>query len=186
MSTAMSRERPFGPARLPRRRLLISGILMAVLGVSAPIFPREATVAVGATFGWFLWFAGAAALGLSLLLLQTWPRLTGMLVSSFIIGAGIYLTFRPETGALAVAILLAAAFVAEGSFQLALALRLRPVKAWRWMLASGFSSLVAAGLIGLGVPERSTVAIGVLLGLALISTGLALVAVALTRHGEPV
>ncbi|WP_374470030.1 DUF308 domain-containing protein [Phenylobacterium sp.] len=182
--TSHAELHPFGPVRLRRGQLLAAGVAMTLLGAAAPLFPREATLAVGAAAGWLVWLAGAVLLGVSLLLLPKWLYLTGVVASLFITGVGVYLTFQPATGALAAALLLAAVFVADGSLELAMALRLRPLKAWRWMLASALASLVAAGLIGLGLPERSTASIGLLLGLAFVTTGLGLVAVALTRRPD--
>jgi len=79
-------------------------------------------------------------------------------------------------------VLLAAVFVVDGSFQVALALHLRPVKAWRWVLASAFASLVAAALLAAGAPERSQATLGLVLGLAFATTGAALLAIGLRRH----
>ena len=91
------------------------------------------------------------------------------------------LTFRPATGALALAILLAAVFVVDGSFQVALALKLRPVKAWRWVLASAFASLIAAALTAGGALEGVPTDVGTVIALAFVTTGLGLLAVAATR-----
>jgi len=181
---ADTRHHPFGPLQARRRHLLAAGVAMTLLGVTAPFFPREASLAVGAAAGWLVWLSGAVMLGLSLLMLPSWLYLSGIVASLFITGVGMVLTFRPETGALATAVLLAAVFIVDGSLQVVLALKLRPVKAWRWVLASAFASLVAAGLIALGVPERSTASIGLLLGLAFVTTGLGLLAVGLTRPPE--
>lgn len=181
---AAETHHPFGPLHARRRHLMTAGLAMTLLGVAAPFFPREASLAVGAAAGWLVWLAGAVMLGLSLLMLPSWLYLSGIVASLFITGVGMVLTFRPETGALATAILLAAVFIVDGSLQVVLALKLRPVRAWRWVLASAFASLVAAGLIALGVPERSTTSIGLLLGLAFVTTGLGLLAVGLTRPAE--
>ena len=92
-------------------------------------------------------------------------------------------------GALAAALLLAGALVMDGSFQLAAALHLRPLAAWRWLLASALTSLSAAALLAFGLPARTPDAVAILLAAAFATTGLALVAASFARHaprrGDP-
>ena len=171
---------PFGPLELKRRPLLVAGAGMVLLGLAAPVFPL-ATVVVGFAAGWLLWLGGAVMLGFSLLLAPGRLRLVSIFASLFITAAGVLLTFRPTLGALATAVLLAAAFIIDGSVQTALALRLRPLGAWRVMLASAFASLVAGALLATGWPERSPETVGLLLGLAFVTTGAGFLAVGLSR-----
>lgn len=166
---------PFSPR--PAALLALGGAMLAV-ALSAVAFPVATAITAGLLAGWLMWFAGAVMLGLSLLMLPGWLRLSGALTALLVVGAGVFLTFRPATSALALAMLLGAVFVLDGSFQVALALRLRPMKAWRWVLASAFSSLAAAAVMATGAPERSAQSLGILMSLAFATTGLGLVAVA--------
>lgn len=183
MTEAPSRTAPslFAAQSLPQRRLAVAGAAMLLLGILAPVFPTLLSVAAGVAAGWLLWFAGAVMLGLSLLILPSWLRLGGVVASFFAVGAGMLLTFRPTTGALALAVLLAAVFVVDGSFQVALALKLRPVRAWRWVLASAFASLIAAALTAGGALEGAPPDVGTVIALAFVTTGLGLLAVAAAR-----
>jgi uncharacterized membrane protein HdeD (DUF308 family) len=167
----------------PDRRLpaFTAGIGMILLAAAALTFPTEATLAVGAVGGWLLWLAGALMLGVALVMFTGRLRLFGVAASLSAVGLGVYLVLHPGAGALATALLLAAALIVDGSFQLAAALHLRPLQAWRWLLASSGTSLVAASLLAAGLPTRTRDAVVVLLCAALATTGAALVATSLVR-----
>lgn len=159
-----------------RRPAFAVGIGMLLLAVAAIAFPAETALVVGAAGGWLLWLAGALMLAVAVVMFNGWLRLLGAAAALSAVGLGIYLTLHPGVGALATALILAAALVMDGSFQLAAALHLRPLKAWRWLLASAMTSLGAAGLLATGLPERTPHAIAALLCAAFVTTGAALVA----------
>jgi len=71
--------------------------------------------------------------------------------------------------------------VVDGSFQLGAALHLRPLHAWRWLLASAATSLATAVLLATGLPVRTPQSVAVLLAAAFATTGLALIATGLAR-----
>lgn len=165
-----------------RRRLSLGlGVGMILLAVAAVAFPSQTALVVGATSGWLLWFAGALMLGAALLMFDGWLRLLGVVAALAAVGLGIYLTWHPTAGALATALTLAAALIMDGSFQLAAALHLRPLMAWRWLLASAATSLASAGLLAAGLPERTPQAVGILLCAAFATSGLALAATSFAR-----
>ena len=164
-----------------RRPALAVGCGMILLALAAVAFPAATTLLVGAAGGWLLWLAGALMLGVAVLMFGGWLRLLGIAAAISAVGLGAYLTLHPTVGALATALILAAALVMDGSFQVAAALHLRPLSAWRWLLASALTSLAAAGFLTSGLPERTPQAIAGLLGLAFVTTGAALVALSVAR-----
>jgi len=164
-----------------RRHALAVGFGMILLALAAVAFPAATTVLVGAAGGWLLWLAGALMLGVAVLMFKGGLRLLGIAAAICAVGLGIYLTFHPAVGALATALILAAALVMDGSFQVAAALHLRPLLAWRWLLASALASLGAAALLVSGLPARTSEAIGALLCVAFVTTGAALVALSVAR-----
>jgi uncharacterized membrane protein HdeD (DUF308 family) len=165
-----------------RGRVLAAGVGLLILGAAAPFLPSQAALLLGVTAGWLLWMAGALMLGFSLLVLG--PRLKAAGIAAALVGltCGVYLTFHPATGALASALLLAAALIMDGSFQLALALRLRPFLIWRWMIGSALASLLAATFLAAGFPSRSPEVIAIMLAAAFVTSGAALIALGLTRR----
>lgn len=157
-----------------RRRVLFwGGWLMTLLGGAAMAAPEFGQFVIGAFAGWLLWLAGAIMLA-ACLMIGSKSLIAGVISSLATIGAGAYLLFNPQAGALAVAILVAAVFMVDGAFQVALALNLRPLKVWRWVLSSAAASALAAVLIAAGA-SGSIPAFGAIAGFAVLSTGLALI-----------
>lgn len=185
--SAVSAAAPPRPANLHASRRRPAGIVgLALLGLAFAVAfsPGKASMLIGAASGWALWLAGALMLGFALLMFTGPLRAAGAAAALAAAGLGAWLTFHPTAGALAAALLLAAAFVVDGAFQLAAALHLRPLAVWRWMLASALTSLAAAGLLAAGLPERTSEAVSLLLCAALATTGAALVALGFTRRSE--
>lgn len=164
-----------------RRPALATGVGMILLAGAALAFPAATTVLVGAAGGWLLWLAGALMLGGALLMFNGALRWLGVAASLAAVGLGAYLTFHPTAGALATALMLAAALAMDGSFQLAAALHLRPLAAWRWLLASAMTSLTSALLLVGGWPERTPQAVAILLCAAFATSGAALAATSFAR-----
>ena len=77
--------------------------------------------------------------------------------------------------------MLTAFFIVEGIFQIAGALAYRDVfpSQWGWMLVSGIADLILAALIIVGWPGTATWALGLIVGVNLITSGAAIVMVAL-------
>jgi uncharacterized membrane protein HdeD (DUF308 family) len=176
------------PLHADRRRPgRTAGAGMILLAVAAIAFPAETALVVGGVGGWLLWLAAALMLGVALLTFTGGLRWLGIAAALAAVGLGAYLTFNPTVGALATALVLAGALVMDGSFQLAAALHLRPLKAWRWLLVSAVTSLAAAAFMATGLPEQTPYAVAVLLAAAFATTGAALIATgfarAAPRHG---
>jgi uncharacterized membrane protein HdeD (DUF308 family) len=175
---------PAGVHATRRRPALFAGLGLLALSVAVVAEPGKASLMIGAASGWALWLAGALMLGFALLNLTGGLRRAGVVASLAVTGLGAWLTFHPTAGALAAALLLAAGFVIDGAFQIAAALRLRPLSVWRWMLASAVTSLAAAALDAIGLPERTADAVAMILAASLATSGAALVALGLMRRGE--
>ncbi len=158
------------------------GAGMLLLAAAAVAFPAATTVAVGGVGGWLLWFAGALMLGVALLTFTGGLRWLGSAVALSAIALGAYLLFNPTTGAFAALLILAGALAIDGSFQLAASFRLRPLIAWRWLLASALTSLAAAAILALGGPERTPQGVAFLLAAAFATTGAALVVTSFTQR----
>ena len=86
--------------------------------------------------------------------------------------AGVFLLCHPVAGAVALTLLLGAIFLVQGAFELFFAYELHPLAGAGGMVISALAS-VAVGLIVLVEwPGISFIALGVLLGVNFISTGL--------------
>lgn len=159
---------------------LAHGVIMTLLGVAAVIWPQIFSIAVDIYVGWILLFGGVVALGTMFFTPNAagffWSLLTGALT----LFAGVLLLWHPVEGVVSLTLVLVAFFIAEGLFQIAASFAYRPAfpDSWGWMLASGITDLILAGLIIAGWPGTASWALGLVVGVNLITSGLAIIAVA--------
>ena len=80
--------------------------------------------------------------------------------------------------------MLTAFFAVEGAFQAAAALSYREAipRSWGWLLASGIADLVLAAIIISGWPGTVDWTLGLLAGVSLVTSGWAIVMVALSAR----
>jgi uncharacterized membrane protein HdeD (DUF308 family) len=93
----------------------------------------------------------------------------------------VLLVLKPIQGAVSLTFVLTAFFIAEGAFQTMVAIASRHVMAgtWGWMLMSGLADLVLAAIIIAGWPGTAIWALGLLVGVNLVTSGWAIVVGAL-------
>jgi uncharacterized membrane protein HdeD (DUF308 family) len=154
------------------QRLFWIGIGMSVLGFAAIVFPVVSTIAAVLLVGWVFVFAGALMTVGAFNIHGTGPFFGALLIGLLTLIAGLFLLFNPIAGALSLTILLGVLFLIQGAFELALAFEMRPRPNWIWMLLSGLASVFLAVVIALGLPGISVIALGILLGINFLSTGL--------------
>ena len=160
---------------------LAQGIVLSLLGVAAMIWPYVSTLAVEVYAGWLFLFSGISGLGVALLAPRggvAGPLLTGALT----LLTGILLLWHPAQGVLALTAVLTAFFTVEGLFQVVVAFGARPVfpESWLWMLLSGLVDLGLAAMIFAGLPGSAGWVLGLVVGVNLLSSGIAIVMMAVT------
>jgi uncharacterized membrane protein HdeD (DUF308 family) len=98
---------------------------------------------------------------------------------------GILLIWHPVAGAQSLTVLLTVLFLVEGIFQIATSIAYRDVirESWGWMLTSGIADLVLVVIITLGWPMTANWALGLLVGVNLITSGFAVMMVAIAGRG---
>jgi uncharacterized membrane protein HdeD (DUF308 family) len=94
--------------------------------------------------------------------------------------AGIAVIGHPLFGLAFLTLLLVGYFVVEGVWKIVVSFRYKPATGWNWLLASGVLSLLLGLLIWSQWPVSGMWAVGVLVGVNLFGTGLALVTLAST------
>jgi uncharacterized membrane protein HdeD (DUF308 family) len=144
---------------------------MAALGVVAIVFPMASTLATTLFVGWLLLFSGVIALIGSFSMHGTGPFFGALLLSLVSIGVGVFLLFNPLSGAIALTLTLGVIFMLQGSFELFFAFELRPNSGWVAMLISAIASVVLAVIILGGWPGISQIALGTLVGVNFLTTG---------------
>lgn len=94
------------------------------------------------------------------------------------------LLWHPIEGAVTLTLLLVAFFIVEGAFQIAAAFQNRHAfaRSWGWLLMSGVADLMLAAVIVLGWPGTAVWALGLLVGINLITSGLAIAMIAVASR----
>lgn len=171
---AMLRQHPRG--------LRITGIVLLVLGTLAILLPLAAALAVDLLLGWLL-LVGGVALGLQAFRTAHGTRFWwqfGMAVLNAL--TGLLLLINPMQGVLTLTVVLSVFFLLEGGFKVMLALSMRAGNGWGWLLFSGLVAVLLGVLILTGLPGSATWALGLMVGINLLFTGLALLSMAKVLH----
>jgi uncharacterized membrane protein HdeD (DUF308 family) len=157
---------------------IAQGILMTIAGIAAIAYPLMTSVAVVVFLGWMLIVVGVVQ-GISLISAREAPHFWLQLVSvalACIIGA--MMVSRPEAGLLALTLLVVVYFMVEGISKIVLALTVRPLPNWGWVLASGLLGVALSFYLWADMPITAAWLLGLLLGINLISEGVSLVVLA--------
>jgi len=159
---------------------LVQGIIMMVLGVLAIIWPQISTLAVDLYVGWMYLLSGLTGLIAMFVASSVAAFLWSLLTAALSLFVGVLLLWHPVEGAVSLTLVLISFFIAEGIFQIAAAIRHREAfpDSWGWLLMSGLADLVLAAMLIWGWPSTAIWALGLIAGLNLITSGLAIVMVA--------
>lgn len=160
--------------------LMIMGVLTAILGVVAIGSPAVAGTAVIYIVGAIMLIAGVSQIlagtkaeGLSHKLL---PLILGTVTTL----GGIAVLAHPVIGMEVLTMILAAYFIAEGIWKVIASFSFRPAQGWLAVLFSGFITWLLGAMIWTQWPASGMWAIGILVGVDLLTTGIALICVAMT------
>ena len=159
------------PQRASRSHTL--GIVLIVAGVLAILLPLFAGVAVTAVVGWLLLLAGAAHLLFGWLARGAGAVIWQLLIGALYLFVGFFLILHPQRGLVTLTLLLAAYFVVEGVIELVMYARLRRGHRAGWFLWDGLVTLVLGILIWSHWPISSVWALGTIVGISLLMSGIA-------------
>lgn len=163
-----------------RNWFMILGVLLVVLGFVAILFPFATTIAAKIVLGWLFIIGGIGQIWHAFST-QKWSEFAlNLLIGVLYLVAGAWLAFLPLTGILTLTILLSALFIVEGFLESVMAFRMKPQEGWGWMLFAGLCALAVGILIMAKLPSSAIWAIGLLVGINMISTGWAYVFLAMT------
>jgi uncharacterized membrane protein HdeD (DUF308 family) len=154
-------------------RFIWLGVALLVIGVAALVFPAVSTLAATFYVGWVLVLTGAITLFGSFSLRGAGPFFGALVLGLLSVAAGVFIFARPQIGELAITLSLGALFMLQGAFEVVLAVELRSARGWQWMLLSAVASIFLAIVILAGWPGTSMIALGTILGVNFISSGLA-------------
>lgn len=168
-----------------RRLFLAQGVITIILGMLAVIWPQISTVVVDAYIGVLFLFAGATGLAVMFFAPTVSTFLWSLLTAALSLLVGILLVWHPVEGAASLTLVLIAFFTVEGVFRIVTSIGYRHTfpDAWGWMLLSGIVDLALAALIIAGWPGIAIWALGLIVGVNLITSGMATTMVAIrARH----
>ena len=151
------------------------GVALIVVGVAAIVWPVFSSLAATYMVGWILCITGVIGVFGAFSIRGAGPFFGALLFSLLSLGVGIYMLVRPASGELALTLTLGVLFLFQGAFEGVMTYELRRTGAWGWMLVSALASIFLAFVLISGLPGISNVALGVILGVNFITSGLSYV-----------
>lgn len=151
------------------------GIAFIALGFLAVIFPLATTIAAKSFIGWLFIITGGFQIWQSFSIRGWGGFLWNLLIGVMYFLVGSWLAFDPFAGIIGLTVLLAITFMAQGAMEAAMANNLRPNQGWVWMMISGLIGVLAGFLIISGLPSTAVWAVGLMVGINMISSGFAFV-----------
>ena len=153
---------------------LLQGALMVVAGILAIAHPAMSSVALVVFFGWLLIISGIAQ-GISLIDARSVPHFWLQLVSvALFIMVGALFLRNPAESVVTLTLLVIVFLMVEGISKIIFSLTIRPFPNWGWILLSGIISVLLSFYLWSSMPVTAVFFLGTLLGISLISEGVAL------------
>ncbi|HLW86889.1 MAG TPA: DUF308 domain-containing protein [Terriglobales bacterium] len=148
------------------------GVLLIVFGMLAVGSPFLAAVAVNVVIAWLIVLAGVVHLTLAFSAhgagSVTWKLLVGLAYLFF----GGYLILHPVLAVASLTLVLGSLFLIEGVLDIVLFFKMRTMRGASWVLIDGIITLLLGLLIYAQWPTSSSWAIGTLVGISMIISGL--------------
>jgi uncharacterized membrane protein HdeD (DUF308 family) len=158
---------------------ILWGVSLICLGMLAVASPMIAAVAVNGLIAWLIVLAGVVHLAVAFHTREAGSLIWRLLVGLAYLCFGGYLIARPVAGVASLTLLLASLFLVEGIFNIILFFRAPSVLRSSWILLDGIVTLLLGLMIYLQWPSSSAWAIGTLVGVSLIFSGVTRVMVSL-------
>lgn len=162
----------------------VQGVVMTVIGILAMIWPQISTAALDLYVGWMFFISGAVGVLAMFFAPTVSTFLWSLLTSALSLLVGVLLLWHPSEGAASLTLVLIAFFLVEGVFHIVLSFSYRSAfpASWGWMLISGIADLILVAIIMKGWPTSASWALGLVVGANLITSGLAILMVALAAR----
>jgi uncharacterized membrane protein HdeD (DUF308 family) len=176
--TYEERRRAVG-AEISRYRgwYIFESILFILMGLAAVALPGVTTLAVDGIVGALLLLAGAMRIanGLRFSRGRGWRLISGAIFAA----AGGTMLFWPLAGIAAISTVLGVLLLAEGMFDILMALAYRPAFRWGALLLSGIVSLFLGFFIFAGFPVSGMIFLAIAIGVSMLFYGFSLLMLAL-------
>jgi len=156
---------------------IVEGVLLILLGIVAAVLPVLAGVAAALVFGWVLILSGIFGI-VSLFGARAHTHVVWGAISSLVaVAVGVLVVIFPLSGAVALAIFIAAYLFIDATAMTGLAMdqRKRGGAAWIWLLLAAVASVALAIFVLILGPRSDALVVGVIVAIDLIVGGLALI-----------
>jgi uncharacterized membrane protein HdeD (DUF308 family) len=165
------------------RLFLFEGIFFILLGFCAFIIPQFFSVFVVIFLGWIIVIGGVTQISRVLLL----PKIPGfglwLGLGVLQLVVGFLLIADPIAGVLTLTMMMVLFFALEGVIKIYMALMIRPLPHWEYVLLSGITAVVLAIIMLTFWSEIPHWLLGLFLGINMIMLGVAMVKIGL-RHKD--
>ena len=160
-------------------RAMIWGVLLVIFGMLAIAAPFLAAVAVSVVIAWLIVLAGVVHIALAFHAHGAGTTIWRLLVGIAYLCFGGYLIVHPVLGVASLTLLLASLFLIEGVLNIVSFFKMRGTQGSSWVLLDGIVTLLLGGMIYMQWPSSSAWAIGTLVGVSLIFSGVTRIALSL-------
>ncbi|HUD63814.1 MAG TPA: DUF308 domain-containing protein [Candidatus Sulfotelmatobacter sp.] len=167
----MAQQTRSGIVRQASTLSILWGVALIILGMLAVGSPFLAAVAVNAFIAWLLVFAGVVHLTVAFHTREAGSLIWRVLVGLAYLSFGVYLIMHSALGVATLTLVLASLFLVEGFLNIALFFQVRSIQASSWLLIDGIITLLLGLMIYLQWPSSSAWAIGTLVGVSMIISG---------------
>lgn len=168
----MAPQTPIGIVRKASTLSLLWGVLLIILGVLAVGSPFLAAVAVNVFIAWLIALGGVVHLTVAFHTREAGSLIWRLLVGLAYIVFGVYLIAHPALAVVSLTLVLASLFLVEGIFNIVLFFKVRSFAGSSWLLLDGIITLLLGGMIYAQWPSSSAWAIGTLVGVSMIMSGI--------------
>jgi len=175
----MAQDTPVDMVRHASTLSILWGVLLIVFGMLAVGLPFLAAVAVNALVAWLIVLAGAVHLMIAFNAHGAGNVIWKVLVGIAYVCFGVYLILHPVLGVASLTLVLAVLFLLEGIFDLVLYAKMRALHGSSWFLVDGIVTLALGVMIYMQWPSSAGYAIGTLVGVSMIFSGVARVGMSL-------
>ncbi len=164
--------------------MLATGLFLIALGAMAIVLPFVTALTIEALMSLVLIVAGVVQIVNAFEVRRSGGFALRVITGGLYLAAGILLLAYPLRGLLTLTVILAGLFVIAGASRISLAFHVRPAGSWVWLFLSGAISMLIGILIWAGLPGNAVWAIGLLVGIELIISGLAMSTSAWSSRGS--
>jgi uncharacterized membrane protein HdeD (DUF308 family) len=167
----MTQSTPSNLVRQASTWSIVWGVLLIIFGMLAVGSPFLAAIAVTGFIAWLIVLAGVVHLILAFHAHGAGSVIWKLLVGLAYLFFGGYLIVHPVLGVASLTLLLASLFLIEGILNIVLFFKMRSVGGSSWVLLDGIITLLLGLMIYMQWPSSSVWAIGTLVGVSMIISG---------------